>query len=280
MDDNVISPAGRIIRRWRRARGLSQMDLAQDAEISTRHMSFIETGRTSPSRAALHRIARALELPLRDHNALLHAAGYAPLYGESDLNAPEMAHVRGVLDFVLSRHEPFGALVLDGADDIVMTNAAAANLMSFLLDPAALIRDGRLNLMRLLFHPDGAHRFIVNWPEVAAGMLVQLHRAADLDPGRAGALLQEALAYPAAPADWRPPDPSEPPLLLLPVRFRKGEVEFGTFSTIMVFAAPQDVTLQELRLETFFPADAQSEAILRAIGRGEPLPRPDRRQAG
>jgi hypothetical protein len=225
-------------------------------------VSFIETGRTQPSRQALLAIAETLDVPLRDRNRLLEAAGFAHVYRHTPLAADEMRHVRGVLQFILDRHEPYGAVVLDRCSNLLMANAAASGMLAGLVDPSFLT--GTPNLMRIVFHPRGLRACIVNWEEVTGHLLARAERELGQYQGdsEGAALLAEIRGYagggPAhAPASIRPAD------LLLPVHIKKDGVDIRMFSAIMTLGSPQDVTLQELRVETFFPADEATEARLR-----------------
>src|SRR5262249_47525669 len=220
----------------------------------------IETGRTQPSRQAVMVLAETLDVPLRERNRLLEAAGYARVYSHTPLAAEEMSHVRGVLRFLLERHEPYAALVLDRYSNCLMGNAGSAHLMRALVD-ASLIAE-HANHLRLVFHPLGARRWIVNWDAVAQHLFAraeqEFRRSADDESG--AALMAELRGYglprsaPPTPTRVRSMD------LLLPIHIRKGDLELRLFSTIMTLGTPQDVTLQELRLETFFPGDAASES--------------------
>jgi len=255
-------PVGHLLREWRAARGLSQLDLAMRAGFSSRHVSFIETGRTKPSRQALLVLAETLEVPLRDRNRLLEAGGYAHVYRQTPLGAEEMRHVRSVLQFILDRHEPYGAVVLDRYSNLVMGNAAAMRLLGGLLDPSLLT--GTPNLLRMVLHPLGLRSSIVNWDEVARHLLGRAERElGQLSDDSVGIeLLTEVRGY-AGLSRAHPSAPTGPADLLLPVHIRAGALDVRLFSTIMTLGTPQDVTLQELRVETFFPADAESEARLR-----------------
>jgi transcriptional regulator with XRE-family HTH domain len=263
-----VATVGHLLREWRTTRGVSQLDLALRAGFSARHVSFIETGRAQPSRQAVLVLAEALDVPLRDRNRLLEAGGYAHVYRQTPLDAEDMRHIRGMLQFILDRHEPFGAVVLDRYSNLVMANAASRQLLGDLVDPAAF--EGVPNIMRLVFHPTGLRRWIVNWTEVSERLLARCERdfggpAAD-DPSRALLAEIRQLAGPSAVAAPLPvPNPAE---LLLPVHIRRGDVDVRLFSAIMTLGTPQDVTLQELRIETFFPADAESEQQLRAMRAG------------
>jgi transcriptional regulator with XRE-family HTH domain len=250
---------GSLLREWRAARGLSQLDLALRAGFSSRHVSFIETGRTQPSRQALLAIAETLDVPLRDRNRLLEAGGFAHVYRHTPLAADEMRHVRGVLQFILDRHEPYGAVVLDRYSNLLMANAAASRMLAGLVDPSFLT--GTPNLMRIVFHPRGLRASIVNWDEVSGHLLARAERElGELnDEGAAAALLKEIRAY-AGPARQHRAAAIGPADVLLPVHIRRDGVDLRLFSAIMTLGSPQDVTLQELRVETFFPADEASEA--------------------
>jgi len=255
---------GQLLRDWRSVRGMSQMDLALRAGFSTRHVSFIETGRAQPSRHALLAIAETLDVPLRERNRMLEVAGFSGVYRHTPLAADEMNHVRGVLQFILDRHEPYAAVVLDRYANCVMGNPSSMRLMGGLVDPSLL--GGEVNLLRATFHPLGLRRWIVNWDEVSHHLLGRAERElGELRDDRTGlALLEELRGYagPQAPAAARGPLAFD---LLLPVHIRKDEVELRLFSTIMTLGTPTDVTLQELRIETFFPADDRSEEVWKSL---------------
>jgi transcriptional regulator with XRE-family HTH domain len=248
---------GSRVRAWRHARGLSQIDLATRAGFSTRHVSFVETGRTRPSRETVLVLAEALDVPLRERNLLLEAAGFARVFRETALTSEEMAHVRGVLQFILDRHLPYPALVLDRHSTCLQGNRAASQLMSMLVAPS-LVAKGT-NQLRAVFHPEGVRRSIVNWPEVESFLLRRAERELGGDDDPVGTeLLAEIRGYAGGPAR-NSSTPLRATDLLLPIHIRKGDIDLRLFSTIMTLGTPQDVTLQELRIETFFPADEQSE---------------------
>ena len=257
-----MSPIGKLLREWRSARGFSQLDLAMRAGFSSRHLSFIETGRTQPSRQALLILAETLEVPLRERNRLLEAGGYAHVYRQTPLDADEMRHVRGVLQFILDRHEPYGAVVLDRYSNLLMGNAAATRMLGTLVDSTLL--SSSPNLLRMVFHPLGGRRHIVNWNEVSHHLLARADRELSV-PGDevAAALLVELREY-AGESTHEPPAVIRAADVLLPVHIRKDGLDLRLFSAIMTLGTPQDVTLQELRIETFFPADAATEQLLRA----------------
>ena len=249
---------GRLLREWRATRGMSQFALAMRAGFSPRHVSFVETGRTQPSREALLTFAEALDVPLRERNRLLEAGGYAHAYPQTPLVAEEMRHLRGVLQFILDRHEPYAAIVLDRYANCVMGNRPSGRLISALVDPSLLTP--HLNHLRIAFHPRGARRFIVNWEDVAHHLLARAERDLGSLEGdeQAGALLTELRGRVARSARHRPPAAIEAADLLLPIHVRKDGLDVRMVSTIMTLGTPQDVTLQELRIETFFPADEES----------------------
>src|ERR671913_951102 len=258
--DRAAPPLGQLLRHWRAARGMIQWEGARGWGSSPRHVSFIETGRTQPSRQALVAIAETLDVPLRERNRILEAAGYAAVYRQTPLAATEMDHVRGVLQFILDRHEPHAAVVLDRYANCVMGNASSMQLLGGLVDPSLL--DGQVNLLRATFHPLGLRRWIVNWDEVSHHLLGRAERElGELRNDAVGlALLEEIRGYAGRPATQ-----AGGPLalgLLLPIHIRTESIDVRFFSTIMTLGTPQDVTLQELRIETFFPADDRSAAAL------------------
>jgi transcriptional regulator with XRE-family HTH domain len=260
----MVSPVGKLLREWRSARGFSQLDLAMRAGFSSRHLSFIETGRTQPSRQALLALADTLDVPLRERNRLLEAGGYAHVYRQTPLDADEMRHVRGVLQFILDRHEPYGAVVLDRYSNLLMGNAAGTKMLGALVDGTLL--SSAPNLFRMVFHPLGGRRHIVNWNEVSRHLLARAERELGVPGDEVGAaLLRELRGYAGDPPREHPAA-IRPADVLLPVHIRKNGLDVRLFSAIMTLGTPQDVTLQELRIETFFPADAQSEQLLRTAG--------------
>jgi transcriptional regulator with XRE-family HTH domain len=267
MSREAPSPFGALLRQWRGLRGLSQLALAGEAATTTRHLSFLETGRASPSREMVLRLAEALDVPLRERNALLEAAGFASLYRESALDAAELGPIRRVIALLLEAAEPFPAVVVDHAYDIVLANGAMSRFFSHLLPPEELAALGRPNLMRATFHPAGLHRFVANWAEVAPVLLGRLVREAQRypadDPLRR--LVDEVVAYPGIVPEWRLPqlERSLPPVIAM--HLKRGDLEARVFGAITTLGTPQDVTLQELRIETFLPADAATEELARKL---------------
>ena len=252
----AATSVGPQIRAWRQTRGLSQFELASRAGFSVRHVSFIETGRAHPSREAMLALGEVLDLPLREKNRLLESAGFARVFRETPLSADEMAHMRGMLRFILDRHLPYAAVVLDRYWNCLLTNRAASRFLKALTSPG--MNGLHNNLLRATFHPEGARRWIVNWPEVERHLMSHAEVAFGSAEDSVGvALLAEIRSYTSASAasDTAPPAGD----LLLPIHLRMGDLDLRLFSTIMTLCRPQDITLQELRIETWFPADPSSE---------------------
>ena len=263
---------GPLLRHWRRTRGLSQLALAEQAEVSTRHISYLENGRSQPSREMVLILASALDVPLRERNALLIAAGFAPVYRESGIAEPQIAHVRRALEFILERQEPFPALVVNRRWDLVMTNRGAQRLLQHLpLDLAALGPRAR-NSMHMLFHPRGLRRYVVNWDEVARVVMARLHREAQEDALREdiAPLIDALMAYPDMPRSFLDPSPSEASRVMVPVHTRNEGVELRLFTTITTLGTPMDITAQELRIECYYPADDATEEWLDDRERAQP----------
>ena len=258
-------PFGARLRWWRERRGFSQLDLALAADTTQRHLSFLESGRATPSREMVLRLATALDLPLRQHNALLLAAGFAPAWRESDLSAPELARVNSALDHMLAQQEPYPAFVVDRRWTLVRANGGAGRLTEFLLGPAPATPPSEPpNLAVALMSPEGLRPWIVNWEEVALYFLrgVQADAIAD-GSAETAALLERLLAVPGAPALSRMVPPEEGQAPVLPIHFRRGATSLRMFTTIATLGTPQDITLQEVRIECFFPLDEATATIFR-----------------
>ena len=257
---------GKTLRDWRSARRMSQLDLATAAQVSQRHVSFLETGRAKPSREMVIHLAVALDVPLRERNAMLTAAGFASEYSETALTEPALDQVRGILETVLRSHEPFPAIVVDRGWNVLLANNAAMRFTGAMLDPASPVVTEGMNAVKLILHPDGVRRFIVNWDQVAAAALRRLEHelaARPTDPVLQ-ALRDEVLGYPDIPALRTVPTRPSAADLLVPFHYRVGEVDLKLFSTIATIGEAHDITLEELRLETFFAADAATEELLRS----------------
>lgn len=253
------------LRRWRAQRGLSQLELAGRAEISQRHLSFLELGRASPSREMVMRLAAALDVPLRQHNALLLAAGFAPAWQETHLADLELAQVREALDYMLAQQEPFPAVVVDRHWNLLKSNAGAVRLVEFLVGP--LTPGAPVNLADALAAPDVLRPFLVNWAEVVRYFVrsVEADAAADGAPETA-ALLQRLLGYDGVRAAVRAPASDVANGPVLPMHFRKSGISLQLFTTIATLGTPRDITLEELRIECFFPLDGSTTRTLRAWG--------------
>jgi len=257
---------GSLLRHWRSARRISQLALATEAEISGRHLSFLETGRAQPSREMVRLLATVLDVPLGEQNAMMVAAGFAPIFGERELSAPDLDHVRRALDFILRQQEPFPAIVIDGQWDIVMRNAAADRIFGLFKPSSKVGREYGRNAMRTVFHPEGVRQYVLNWEELAGPLIQTLHReAAAATTPAAARLRDELLAYPGVPSPWKVPDPFAPVAPLLTMRVKKDDNEAAFFSMLTTFATPRDITLQQLRIECFYPADTQTEELARRL---------------
>jgi transcriptional regulator with XRE-family HTH domain len=262
------APVGELLRDWRQRRRLSQLDLSVEASVSARHLSFVETGRSKPSRELLLHLAEHLDVPLRDRNAWLLAAGYAPLYREHRLDEPTMTPVRAALDKILASHQPFPAVIVDRRWDLVSANDAALTVLTDGVDPALL--SGSVNALRVSLHPDGMAPRITNLAEYSAHLLTRLHRQASLSGDHdLFALHEELRSYPGVVDD--PTASGDPasmlfvPLVLRPPAGVDGP-ELTFFSTLATFGTALDITLAELAIESFFPGDAVTEASLRGAG--------------
>jgi transcriptional regulator with XRE-family HTH domain len=274
-EGGVTTSFGKLLRRWRDARGMSQLTLATEAGISTRHLSFLETGRAQPSREMVQLLAGMLDVPLGDRNALLVSAGYAPAYGERPLSAPELEPVRRALQFTLSQQEPYPGLVVDGEWNIVMRNDGAARIFDLFTGPPCddcADRRGP-NVMRTVFHPNGLRRYIVNWEELAQCLVNSLHRqVAETGSDAMTRLRDELLGYPGVPARWSVPDPTVTMPPLVSMHLRKDDLSLTFFSMITTLGTPRDVTLQQLKIECFFPADTITEQLARRLAAATPQP--------
>lgn len=257
---------GRLLQHWRRARKKSQLALALQAGVSARHLGFVEIGRANPSREMVLLLAGVLDVPLRERNVLLLAAGYAPMYRETGLEAPEMEHARKAVGLILQQQEPYPAVVMDAHWNMVRSNAAAERFFAQLI---SLPGNGRApNIVRLMFDPAGLRPFVANWESVAESLVQRIHREAlgGVPDELTNGLLEEVLAYPGVPRRWRMPDLLTPfPGPYLAVQFRKGELAMDYFSTVTTLGTPLDVTLQEIRIECFFPANEDTERRARRM---------------
>ncbi|MGZ3452465.1 MAG: helix-turn-helix domain-containing protein [Polyangiales bacterium] len=259
---------GELLRQHRQARRLSQMQLAMEAEVSTRHLSFIETGRAKPSREMVLILGSVLDVPLRERNVMLEAAGFAAVYRESPLEGPSMAEMRRAVELILKRHEPYGAVALDRHWNIVLANEGYVRVHHMMFGPDALKpyvpAPPHMNVIRDFFRPDGMRRHVANWTEVAKAMVPRIVReASSSNDETIRALAKEVLAQPGVPS-MRSVGAGPVPILI-PLEIRMGDVTLRLFTTIATIGTAQDVTLSELRIESFHPADEETERNVRAM---------------
>lgn len=249
---------GVLLRHWRNLRGRSQLDLSLDAGLSQRHLSFVESGRSEPSREKLMAIAEALDIPLRERNTLLLAAGYAPLYADTAWDAPEMQSVTKALDRMLRQHEPFPAVVMDRYWNVLMANESTPRFFDCFIDMRA--REGRRNLLHLMFDPEGMRPFLANWEQAAEGLLGRVTRESvgRLVDETTKQLLSGLLAYPDVKTEWKVPQVSNT-MPVIPLSFVKGDRLLHYLSMITTVGTPQTIAAQELRIECMFPVDEATE---------------------
>ncbi len=265
MTTNSTKTVGDHIREWRTRRRMSQLDLALEADISTRHLSFLETGRSQPSREMVQLLAEKLELPLRERNVMLVSAGYAPVYSEKSLDDPALQAARQAVDLVLKGHDPYPALAIDRRWSLIAANDALFRLVGD-VDPALL--KPPVNVLRLSVHPAGLARRIVNFTEWRNHLIARLRHQVDVTGDEyLSNLIDELRAYPTPDkAARRPANPQDYAGVLVPLRLMTGDETLTLFSTTTVFGTPVDVTLSELAIEAFFPADSETAAALRRLG--------------
>jgi transcriptional regulator with XRE-family HTH domain len=267
---------GNLLRQWRTVRGRNQLDLSSETGISQRHISFIESGRSTPSRHTLLEIARVLDVPLRERNALLLSAGFAPVYSEAAWNSAQMQSVTKALERILHQHDPFPALVLDRYWNVLMTNDSAPRFFNCFIDMSR--HKGPRNMLHLMFDPDGLRPFVEHWDEVATSLLQRVRTEAT---GRVideaiRELLEAVLTYSErsgpSPGDLRARQDRREPrcqdqkatgtesiLPIIPISFRKSRRLLNYFSLVTTVGAPRTVAAQELRIESIFPADEETE---------------------
>jgi len=254
-------PFGTLLRQWRTHRRLSQLELSSETTISTRHLSFVETGRSQPSRQMVLRIAEHLDIPLRERNRMLLAAGLAPHYPENNLAAPELAPARTAVREVLDAHQPYPALAVDRTWNVVDANAAVSVLTQ--VASPTLLADPPLNALRLTLHPEGMAPHIVNLGQwratVLGGLFRSAHARADADML---ALYDELAAYPGD-GHCGDPSPTDPGTIYVPLHLRVGETDLSFLAIIATFGTALDITLSELAIESFFPANPATAAYLR-----------------
>lgn len=271
MKQAIASNAGVYLRMWRQRRRMSQLDFALEAEVSQRHLSFLESGRASPSRDMLLHLAERLDVPLRERNAMLLAAGFAPVYEERTLDDPALAAARDAIGMVLKGHEPFPALAVDRHWHLVASNAALAPLLSGIDDVTLLTPP--VNVLRLSLHPRGLAPRIANLAEWRAHLLERLGRQIAVTADSVlEELLRELSAFPGAGnvRSLRTTIPADNGGVFVPLKLVTDAGLLSLISTTTVFGTPRDITLSELALEAFFPADTQTGRILRRIAECPP----------
>ena len=260
---------GPMLRAWRRRRGASQLALALQSGVSQRHVSFLESGRARPSREMVVQLTSALDVPLRQRNSMLLAAGFAPVYRETSLAAPELTPVRQAIDRMLKQQEPYPAYVIDRLWNVLDANEAAVAFSHFLNEgpPPPPPPGKQPNILRSLLDPAGLRPKISNWEEVARYLVSTTYAeilAAGGEP-KALAFIEEVMAYPDVPASFRKLRFEERPTPVLTVDYIVGGKALSVFTTIATLGTPQDITLQEVRIECFFPADDRSDALFKSL---------------
>lgn len=254
---------GMLLRHWRAVRGASQLELALDAGISQRHLSFVESGRSVPSRQALTSIVQSLDVPLRERNAVFLAAGYAPVYSDAPWNSKEMEGITRALDRMLRQHNPYPALVMDRYWNVLTANESTPRFFGSFIDMAARTRPR--NMLHLIFDPEGMRPFIVDWEAVARSLIQRVYREAigRVMDEHTHALLDELFAYPGVDASWRLRGSagSLPNLPMIPLAFKKHGKVINYFSMVTSVGTPQSIAAQELRIESMFPSDEETDAF-------------------
>jgi len=256
----ATSSFGELLRHWRRVRRFSQLELAMQADISSKHVSFLETGRNRPSRDMILRLTQAMDLPLRDRNLLLNAAGFTAAYAESDLDSPLIGQAGEALSRILEKQEPYPAIVLDAQWNLVKQNRGAA-LFGRMFLPAA--PQPGSNALEMLFSPEGLQPCVVNWEALSSMLLMRVFREAQI-PGRddrAGRLFSRLESMPSTPRNWREIAGRYPDGPTVDLVLEKDGRRYAFFTAITTFGTPQDVTLQELRIESYFPSDRATREL-------------------
>jgi transcriptional regulator with XRE-family HTH domain len=254
-----------LLKHWRAVRRLTQIELAGDANVSARHLCFLETGRAQPSREMVQLLGSALDLPLEECNALHVAAGFVPPYGDRGLAAENLQPVRQALDFILRQQEPYPGIVIDGRWDVRIRNQASRRLFKAFHQSYEMEADIAENAMHVVFHPKGLRQFIMNWDEFAGQMIQILHREVAQGGRVAAQLLDEIMVYPGLPAEWRLPRNPAGSSPVMTMQLRKGDFRLAFFSTFTTLAMPTDAALQKLKIECFYPADSATAEKAREL---------------
>lgn len=259
-----MSGFGPMLRLWRERRRLSQLELSTVAAVSQRHLSHLETGKSRPSREMVLHLAEVLDVPLRERNVLLGAAGLAAAYSHRPLDDPSLSQVREALDLMMDHHRPYPAVVVDRHWNLIRSNLPAQRLTSVLVDADSPALGDPPNLIRLLSHPDGLRKWIVNWDQLGPALAARLRREVEASPrdGGPAQLLDDLLG---AVEGQVAVDPLNAPDMVVPVHYRRDDLELRMFSTLATIGSPLDVTVSELSIELFFPADEESARVLRRL---------------
>jgi len=258
---NQQTTFGNLLKHWRKQRKFSQLDLALASDVSQRHISFLESGRANPSQEMILQLATVLDIPLREQNVMLTTAGFAPIYSESDLTSPEFEPIRKALDFILLSQTHSPVLIMDRYWNLIQSNPVSQRLINWLVNPEDLHTnfyiDKKINLMRLMLHPQGLKPFVSNWEEIVSHLIKRVYREAlaDNKNQKPQQLYQELMTYPDVPQLWKLSHAQTWQIPLLTVKFFKDGLNLNFFSAIATLGTPQDIMLQELRIETLFPVD-------------------------
>lgn len=257
-DQDRSAGVGELLRHWRAVRRVSQLDLASDAGTTPRYVSFVETGRAQPSREMVMRLARALDVPLRERNGLLLAAGFAPIYPGAPLGGAELERVESAVTSMLEHHEPYPAVVMDRGWNVLRTNCGADQLFGRLYAPDPIPESA--NVLRLMIEPGPVQRSVLNWATVMSGLLERAAREAvgGVFDRETADLIRRLRQLPDVAAALNEPGPTVPAGPVVDVRFKLDRLVVGFFSLVTTVGTPVDVTAQELRVESFFPADDAS----------------------
>ena len=268
---NQETTFGNLLKHHRKLRNFSQLDLALASDVSQRHISFLESGRANPSQEMILQLATVLDISLREQNVMLTTAGFAPIYSESDLSSPEFEPIRKALDYILLSQTHLPVLIMDRYWNLIQSNPVSQRLINWLINSDDLHNrfyiDGKINLMRLMLHPQGLKPFVANWEETANHLIKRVYREAIADNNneQPKQLYQEFMTYPDIPQSWKLSHAQTWQMPLLTVNFLKDGLNFNFFSAIATLGTPQDIMLQELRIETLFPADVITQNNLNEL---------------
>ena len=258
---------GALLRYWRNARGFSQLDLSATAEVSARHLSFLETGRARPSREMVMQLSAALDVPMREQNSLLRAAGFSDAYAEPELGEGLDPQLRGMLERMLAQQEPYPLIVMNSHYDVVQMNGAALRLFGHALGERAQGLAVRPNLPRLVFDPEGLRPLLVDWDSCARYMLLRLQREILQRPADLALkqLMSSMCGYAGVPANWRVPDLEQPSHATFNFQVELAGVRYAFSTALTVFNSPQSIAAEELRMESYFPLDDVTDALCRRL---------------